>query len=689
METKFKMYYTMDEIWWNRGDERKPTRDVIDKINWTNIDTYTVSWVNETHISLIVPKNLNKTTFIRVDEIDVSNDEVIQKKYYYPIETENITTKNSEMIFELDLWCSIIVPYCKDIRFNNSVIGDTYSRTLYQKISMFDAIPSLTTPTNFKEFPNQFNKVPSSPILDNMIYYMNTETPSVAEYNNKKIFNSPVIIGNKMWQYDISDYYDVYTCLIKKNYKDVLNDMIGTVILPRTVTHTEAWTNIRFAEIDKNVLIKNSPALLNFVISNIGEYKNKVVDHIFYDGSNYRNNLGEIKLGEYKGTWKLPYLMFFKDKYKVFIHSTNPSQGHSGGFLGFFIPDDGMELINLGEYYDKNYLITSYMSGTNLFLDDNSWVFFNTNQKLRLFFNEEPYIVGQKVMFPLQTQVPISMDEYKKYVSINQKYLETGYDNQRRNIIFGGIGNLVNSLTGGLFPSTNFSERTSSIAGSREVLTPGGFSSTQNFFNDQGKIAEKIFTSAPHNKISLANNKTISTLTKSGSLFNPVAFGVNAGLTMLKTGLQLYNLKKQREAMYDQLNKSLNFSKFGSTQWYGNMNTIPVKTREPYYTLIPMYKYEGYGAKLASTQGLFNTSFVGVKISLNSIFKGSSEIFYIKPFEQERDAFEKVLYNIFNKNLADVAIDMLFQGIRIMKRQIQDSILYTSTEDVAFTKEPD
>lgn len=198
------------------------------------------------------------------------------------------------------------------------------------------------------------------------------------------------------------------------------------------------------------------------------------------------------------------------------------------------------------------------------------------------------------------------------------------------------------------------------------------------------KSRKKIFTSAPHNKISLLNNKSSSSLTKSGSLFNPVALGANAGITLLKTGLQLYNLKKQREAMYDQLNKSLNFSKFGSTQWYSNMNIPPLKSNELYYNAIPMYKYEGYGAKLASTQGLFNTSLLSDKITLNSIFDGSSEIFYVKPFEQERDGFEKVLYNTFNKNLANVAIDMLFQGVRIMNREIQDSSLYSSSENIDY-----
>lgn len=166
---------------------------------------------------------------------------------------------------------------------------------------MFDAIPSLTTPTSFRETAGSFNKFPTSKTLKKMIDYMKRTTPNSDYYNRDKIFDGPAIFNDEMKVSDISDYYDVYSCLIT-NYDGGLKNKIGTVILPRKIDYPFNSLLIRFANVDMRIEILNSTENLNYIISNIGSYKSRYISFVGLLNSQYSRVQGTIKLGEYKGT---------------------------------------------------------------------------------------------------------------------------------------------------------------------------------------------------------------------------------------------------------------------------------------------------------------------------------------------------------------------------------------------------
>ena len=62
-----KIYHTQGPIWWNTGNEVKPNSVALDKFKWKECENFNVSWIDETHIRVIVPTN-HTTTMIKIED---------------------------------------------------------------------------------------------------------------------------------------------------------------------------------------------------------------------------------------------------------------------------------------------------------------------------------------------------------------------------------------------------------------------------------------------------------------------------------------------------------------------------------------------------------------------------------------------------------------------------------------------
>ena len=98
-----KIYHTQGPIWWNTGNEVKPNRAALESFTWKECENFNVSWIDETHIQVIVPTN-HTTTMIKITD----DSQQPADKYFYLLEVLNRTTANHECIYELDIWLTYL-----------------------------------------------------------------------------------------------------------------------------------------------------------------------------------------------------------------------------------------------------------------------------------------------------------------------------------------------------------------------------------------------------------------------------------------------------------------------------------------------------------------------------------------------------------------------------------------------------
>ena len=120
-----KIYHTQGPIWWNTGNEVKPNSIALDKFKWKECENFNVSWIDETHIRVIVPTN-HTTTMIKIED-DTTSPAV---KYFYLAEVLNRTTANHECIYELDIWLTYLKGAINDIRSIRTLDVNTLSDTI-------------------------------------------------------------------------------------------------------------------------------------------------------------------------------------------------------------------------------------------------------------------------------------------------------------------------------------------------------------------------------------------------------------------------------------------------------------------------------------------------------------------------------------------------------------------------------
>ena len=245
-----KLYHTQGPIWWNTGNEVKPNSGALDKFKWKECENFNVSWIDETHIRVIVPTN-HTTTMIKIED-DTTTTPV---KYFYLAEVLNRTTANHECIYELDIWLTYLKGAINDIRSIRTLDVNTLSDTIniepvgvptgriIKEIVPFEAtVEADLIRTNAMAETNIPDQRPYPGITTNIYYVFKAKEPINYSSLNKipgvyyvnKIPNYILIPLLNIQGYGLTKEYDVYYGNNTKHFKmkaDVLNSYNNIQIL--------------------------------------------------------------------------------------------------------------------------------------------------------------------------------------------------------------------------------------------------------------------------------------------------------------------------------------------------------------------------------------------------------------------------------------------------------------------------
>lgn len=121
-----KFYYSTNEVWWNRGVEIKPTKDAFLKFVFQPATNFNISWVDELHISVIVPNN-NEAKLIKIED----DNDYPRVKYYYLMDIINKTAVNKHCIFQLDIYLTYILQNTTgNLRTIRTLNGETVNKNI-------------------------------------------------------------------------------------------------------------------------------------------------------------------------------------------------------------------------------------------------------------------------------------------------------------------------------------------------------------------------------------------------------------------------------------------------------------------------------------------------------------------------------------------------------------------------------
>lgn len=468
----FKFYVSNISIWWNKGLEAKPSFKWFNKsFEWeeiTDTENFTVSWMDETHIKVIIPIS-KRNHLIRIENINLATNQ-----YYFLVEELNRTSKNIEAIFQLDIWTSYIMngEYLIDIRSTKNLDINGVSKFVpinkqgigigewKKKVILFDT--PMNEPFTFIN-RNQY----STPFNDTLLQSINNS------YNKWYTHKYHVFKTQKtQWTDTSKDNY-----ILIPEFLPEINKQLYQVYLK----------NEKLNQFIPAFII-NSKTVIENVIENL-------------------KNLPTSGLGEYLGMWLGPNFFRLKSKTKTFKLENDYFNCSNVILLG---RDNVPTLINMPElanfnYEDlyseltfeniisrypvinsKNYALfgivvdegiidtykvsfskNDFVSGYTYLLNENNHLY-NSN----LFFNQCFNLSNEKDSTEINIQIPNSYDNYSNQVANQKDTLMTGQRANTANFVLnsaqsfvGGIsdtatnlavGNVSGALMGGVDSLFNF-----------------------------------------------------------------------------------------------------------------------------------------------------------------------------------------------------------------------------------------
>lgn len=455
----FKFYVSNISIWWNKGLEAKPSFKWFNKsFEWeeiTDTENFTVSWIDETHIKVIIPIS-KRNHLIRIENINLATNQ-----YYFLVEELNRTSKNIEAIFQLDIWSSYIMngEYLIDIRSTKNLDINGVSKYVpinkqgigigvwKKKVILFD------TPAN-EPFTFINRNQYSTPFNDTLLQSINNS------YNKWYIHKYHVFKTQKTQWTDTS----------KDNY----------ILIPEFLPEINKQLYQVYLKNDKvnqfiPAFIINSKTVIENVIENL-------------------KNLPTSGLGEYLGMWLGPNFFRLKSKTKTFKLENDYFNCSNVILLG---RDNVPTLINMPELanfnyenlyseltfeniisrypvvnsknyalfgivvdegiidtYKVNFLKNDFVAGYTYLLNENNHLY-----NCDLYFNQGFILNNEKDSTEINIQIPNSYDNYSNLIANQRDTLLTGQRANTANFVLnsaqsfiGGISDTATNLAMGNVP---------------------------------------------------------------------------------------------------------------------------------------------------------------------------------------------------------------------------------------------
>lgn len=443
----FKFYVSNISIWWNKGLENKPSYNwFVSNIRWeeiTDIENFTVSWIDETHIKVIIPIS-KRNHLIRIENINLDTNQ-----YYFLVEELNRTSKNIEAIFQLDIWSSYIMDgkYLIDIRTTKNLDIDMVSKYIpisKQGIGIGE----------WKKKTVNFYPPSNEPFafIDDREYYLpfkDTLLQAVDNsYNKWYIHKYHVFKTQKTrWTDTSKDNYILIPEFLTENItkqlyqvylkNDKLNQFIPAFIInSKTVIEKviENYKKIPTSGLGEYLGVWLGPNFFRFLgktkYFNLNDNCFKCTNIILLGRDDVPSLIGMQQLANFKYENLYSKLTFEGD-----VRSYSVVNSKNYALFGIVVDE------NVIETYDIIFNRRHFVKGYTYLLNENNHLY-NSD----LYFNQCFILANEKDSTEINIQIPNSYDNYNNLISNQRDTLITGQRANTANFVL----NSAQSFVGGI-----------------------------------------------------------------------------------------------------------------------------------------------------------------------------------------------------------------------------------------------
>lgn len=566
------LYKSRTPIWWNKGNEFKPTYTDFKNIVWDEVPNFTVSWLNETQIQITCGVN-DAFDLVKIKAPDNNTDPRENIKYYYLVGVINKTKLNKTCIFELDIWSTYFLETENQTSDLNLQKIKMYSNIKYDinDIVENETVAETTTITpagilldktkkvsqlqhqniNWRELNCALGYYSRNALCGTLYFVFNTSQDRYVfipcttfeknplRENNAKWVDLPgqksSVFKNVCLSKDTKDFRDLawdnayrdFFSLIqstKYNYLNPLyennngqskwiniNSLVGVYLGPHITTlKIKNWISIK--RNDRN-LNTDAPYLISTSQSSSGV-------NIRLNGSN-------------------------ANVYKAWTSGANSSLlGDENIYIGFEMTSEGIEIRRAG-----NEILELWKKGYTIYDNPNLNTYYNA---ARLYFTDRIVLSSGSNSIELFTEVPYFVSSYFETLRRQKETLDTSYHLQNVNAVSSFIGSVLPlSLSGGKPQTITTMEMTKD-----HFVNPVLQHQHIERVGTRGRLHDTFTTNnfAFGKKVALDTRKKSITTHLAG--VHPALKAVQIGAAAVNTGIQLASNYYQRKAFFEDLRNS-------------------------------------------------------------------------------------------------------------------------------------
>lgn len=688
------LYKSQAPIWWNKGNEFKPTYTDFKNIIWDEVPNFTVNWLSETQIQITC--GINDTfDLVKIVAPEIRPNSKDNIKYYYLVGIISKTKLNKVCIFELDIWSTYFletenqtsdfnlqkIKMYSNIKYElndiveNNTVAETATITpagiLTDKVKKVSLLQRKNVNWNdmscglgsfstnalcgtlyfvFNTSQDRYVFIPCTTFETNRLRENNAAWVDLPGYRNsvfKNVCLSNDANANEYRDLAWENVYQDFHSLIQSteyNYQNPLwnknngqpkwiniNSLVGVYLGPHITTlKIKKWISIKNRKVGINL---NAPYLISVPSSSSGQ-------QITLQGSS--------------------------DKvYKAWTSNTAPIPDGENIFIGFEMTSEGIEIKRPG-----NEVLELWKKGYTIYDNPNLNTYYNAT---RLYFTDKMIFSSPSNSLELFTEVPYFVSSYFETLRRQRETLDTSYHLQNVN----AISSFVGSVAPALLP------RQKSQIFSNMEMTKDHFInpvlSSQTISRE--KTNSRLHDTYTKNEWAFGKTTPLTTRKKSiveqVSSVHPAMKAIQIGAAAVNTGIQLYSNYAHRKAFFRDLRNSATVNTttasaaslsnalllFSTTMINGwseestSLNPTPLVGYELYInnTWYSLYGYE--------------TNYYIDNSQLTNIGKtGNRSIFTLRVPESLEISFTMRYENILSPTIREAIWVLLVQGVVIVSK---------------------
>lgn len=692
-----KLYKSNLSIWWNKGNEFKPTYTDFKTITWEQVPNFTVNWLTETQIQITL--GLNDTfDLVKIESPTNDLDQKEKIKYYYLVGIVSKTKLNKVCIFELDIWSTYFLEDRNQTASLNFQKIKSYSNIKYnlQDLITNNTISETATITPVGILLDKVKKVSQPPHTS--INWSNLNC-SLGYYSNNALCGTLYFVFNTS-----QDRYVFIPCTTFQTNPLRVNNA--------------AWVDLegRKSSVFKNVCLSTENKVFkDLAWDNAYQDFFSLIQSTKYNYLNplYQDNNGQTKwidigslvgafLGPHISTLKIknwisikrenrslntqaPYLIKLShssvpanitlngssDKvYKAWTSGTGNILGDENIYIGFEMTSEGIEIRKPG-----NEILELWKKGYTIYDNPNLNTYFNAN---RLNFTDKMVLSSNSNSLELFTEVPYFVSSYFETLRRQKETLDTSYHLQNVNAVSSFIGSIAPSFVPGTATKT-----ISTMEGTRDhfvspLLSQTVIDRTRKVGRGNRGLIDMKRTNQyiPGQTVSL--NSSRKSITETVANIHPALKAIQIGSAAINTGIQLASNYFQRKAFFEDLRNSATV----------NTTTVSAQSLSNSLLLFSTSDINGWG----ETSGTLNpTPLVGYELQVNNTWynlygyetnfyvdsnnlvdigkSGKPSIFCLRVPESLEPSFTMKYDTLFSPTIREAIWALLVQGVVIVSKE--------------------